>query len=240
MPLLATALAVWLAGAAYCHGYERLLTGLAQWQGSFLWSAVAVLPWLLLFEWSKSRSGSAMLRPLVRLLAALAAVAILSLLLERLSDALLQGRSAPLQLSLMRRLPAMAACLMLILLARHEMRPARPAADSAGDIDLHAIAGAIDWVEAADNYIELHSAGRTSLKRMTITQAEKALAPHGFVRIHRRYLVPRTRISGIVGGARRARVLLVCGAELPVGALHRSRLAPLISGSHGSNGRALR
>ena len=51
--LVATGLIVWLAGAAYCHGYERLLSGPHEWGGSLSWSAIAVLPWFGLFEWSK-------------------------------------------------------------------------------------------------------------------------------------------------------------------------------------------
>ena len=59
----ATALVVWLAGAIYCSGYEMLLTGLDNWPGSLWWSAVAVLPWFALFEWSKSERGRRSCRP---------------------------------------------------------------------------------------------------------------------------------------------------------------------------------
>src|SRR4051794_26470812 len=80
--LVATVLIVWLAGAAYCHGYERLLTGIDEWPGSLLWSAAALLPWLALWEWTKSTRGRAVARSIPLLIAVLVAVGLASLLLE--------------------------------------------------------------------------------------------------------------------------------------------------------------
>src|SRR5205814_30776 len=64
--LLGTGLFVWLAGAVYCHGYQSLLgrEDIGPWSGSLTWSAVAVMPWFALFEWSKQpRSAEATRRP---------------------------------------------------------------------------------------------------------------------------------------------------------------------------------
>ena len=47
--------------------------------------------------------------------------------------------------------------------------------------------------------------------------AERALGPRGFVRIHRRYLVNRGRIANILGTNGDRIVQLASGAELPVG-----------------------
>ena len=59
VPLIACGIAIWLAGAAYCHGYQHLLAGESPgpWSGSLIWSAVAVVPWFALFEWSKQGQG---------------------------------------------------------------------------------------------------------------------------------------------------------------------------------------
>ena len=88
---------------------------------------------------------------------------------------------------------------------------------SVADVELGALAGAIDWVEAADNYVELHVGGRTMMRRMTMRDAEQALSGRGFVRIHRRFLVNRERIATIDGTNGDRVVTLGCGAALPVG-----------------------
>ena len=45
------------------------------------------------------------------------------------------------------------------------------------------------WVEAAGNYVELHLRDRSILSRQTLAHAERQLAAHGFVRLHRSRLV---------------------------------------------------
>jgi hypothetical protein len=211
--LAAVTLFVWVAGAAYCSGYEALLSGLDNWPGSLWWSAVAVLPWLALFEWSKTEGGKARTRRPLQLALALVATAAASLALEAAVDALFGDPTKSLALSLLRRLPAVGACLVLILWSR-----AGQAADeqALADENLSAIAASIDWVGAADNYVELHVAGRTLMRRMTMRQAEQILAPHGFIRIHRRFLVNRARIENL-GRDRERMIRLADGGELPVG-----------------------
>lgn len=211
--LAAATLIVWVAGALYCSGYEALSSGLDNWPESLWWSAVAVLPWLALFEWSKTDGGRARTRPPLRLALALVATAATSLVLEAAVDALLGSPVKPLALSLLRRLPAAGICLVLILWSR-----AGQAADEQAyaDESLSAIAASIDWVGAADNYVELHVAGRTQMRRMTMRQAEQILAPYGFIRIHRRFLVNRARIENL-GRDRERMIRLADGGELPVG-----------------------
>lgn len=220
--LIGAILTVWVAGAAYCSGYEALLSGLDNWPGSLWWSAVAVLPWLALFEWSKTAAGRRTTRPPLRLGLALVATAAASLALEVGVDALLGSPMESPALSLLRRLPAIGACLVLVLWSRAGL-----AADeeAASDESLSAIAGSIDWVGAADNYIELHIAGRTLMRRMTMRQAERILGPQGFIRIHRRFLVNRARITAIAGRPGEQRVRLACGEELPAGRAFAANLA---------------
>lgn len=211
--LVVAGLGVWLAGAAYCHGYQSLLnrggeTG--EWSGSLTWSAIAVVPWFALFEWSKQPEGSEAARRPAPLVGLVLGIAALSIALEYLVDFCVGDVTDRFGLLVMRRLPAMGVTVALIALARRAAlrHPPSPAA-----IELGAIADAIDWVEAADNYVELHGFGRVTMRRMTMRNAARALERHGFVRIHRRFLVNRSRIAEV--GERC--VTLKGGEQLPVG-----------------------
>lgn len=220
----AVVLGVWLIGALYCSGYEALSSGIDNWPGSLLWSAVAVLPWLALFEWSKTKSGRARTATAAKLAGALVVTAAVSLLLEAGLDAASDHhRMAPLALSLLRRLPPIGACLVLVLWSRAADRTAQRR-DPDAEAGLASLARSIDWIEAADNYVELHVGGRTILRRMTMRDAEQALTGRGFVRIHRRYLVNRNRIAAISGGSD-LMVRLEGGTELPVGRAFANNLA---------------
>ena len=222
LPLAVCGVTVWLAGAAYCHGYQALLTGgmTGSWSGSLIWSAVAVVPWFALFEWSKEPQGLEAARRPMTLIGLVLGIAALSIGLEYLVDFCMGDVSDRFGLLVMRRLPAIGATILLIALARKAVlhRPASPVAAEIG-----AIAGAIDWVEAADNYIQLHCAGKLNLRRMTMQEAERSLRRHGFVRIHRRYLVNKTRIAHV--GDRLLR--LTSGEELPIGSAFSANLRDL-------------
>jgi two-component system LytT family response regulator len=86
-----------------------------------------------------------------------------------------------------------------------------------GDASLASLASSIDWVEAADNYVELHIGGQTLMRRMTMREAERALEGVGFIRIHRRFLVNARKIRAIEGTNGDRIVRLGAGIELPVG-----------------------
>ena len=216
--LLGVALIVWLAGAAYCHGYERILTGREPWAGSLIWSALAVMPWFALFEWSKSESGRRVAACPHFLFLALVGTAAVSLILEFGWNGAMGNEHTPLALALMRRLPAIGASVVLILWASaaNRRRLDDLLADSDAGSDLMEIADAIDWVAAADNYIELHIGERLVLRRMTLRAAERQLAANGFIRIHRRFLINRRKVERTIGSNGDRRVV-VAGTELPVG-----------------------
>ena len=88
-----------------------------------------------------------------------------------------------------------------LLLQRALHRPATPeTADvaEAGDPRIEIRDGArriwlepaeILWVEAAGNYVEVHTPGRSMLWRRTLAAVEQDLAGKGFVRVHRSRLV---------------------------------------------------
>jgi DNA-binding LytR/AlgR family response regulator len=179
------------------------------------------MPWFALLEWAKRPAGRAATRTPGRLAAVLLAVAAASILAELAVDVMEGGQSAPVALLVMRRLPAIAATVLLIALSRRTGNGTR--ADRAVPEELIAIAATIDWVEAADNYVALRVDGRTAMRRMTMREAEQALAAHGFVRIHRRFLVNTSRVAGVRGNGK-AYVRLADGTELPVGQAYRDNL----------------
>ena len=210
--LLPVALIVWVLGALYCSGYERLASDIDNWPGSLIWSGVAVLPWLALFEWSKTEAGQR-LGP-ARMACLFTAVAVASIAAE-LAVNLLQGdTSSALALLVLRRVPAIGVTLLLVMWSRAGRRAEQARIEAE---DLPSLAPSVDWVAAADNYVELHVGGRAIIRRMTMREAERALAPHGFIRIHRRFLVNGARIASIGGGDRHQSVRLAGGGELPVG-----------------------
>lgn len=82
----------------------------------------------------------------------------------------------------------------------------------------------IDWVEAADYYVELHLGDTSILHRETMQSLETALDPVRFVRIHRRAIVNIDRVREIVRCGRRWNVVLAAGVTLPLSGRARARL----------------
>jgi two-component system LytT family response regulator len=75
----------------------------------------------------------------------------------------------------------------------------------------------LDYVEAQDDYVSLHSGGKSYLKQQTISSLETALDPARFVRIHRSYIVRLECITRIEPYTKDSRVaILADGARLPV------------------------
>ncbi|MEO7455273.1 MAG: LytTR family DNA-binding domain-containing protein [Gemmatimonadaceae bacterium] len=55
----------------------------------------------------------------------------------------------------------------------------------------------VDWIDAADNYLQLHVGARTHLARGTMKQAEDELDPAHFLRVHRSAIVAIDRIATV-------------------------------------------
>jgi len=55
----------------------------------------------------------------------------------------------------------------------------------------------IDWIESANNYVQLHCGGKTHLLSETLGGLEQKLAPETFLRIHRCRIVNISRITAI-------------------------------------------
>ena len=87
----------------------------------------------------------------------------------------------------------------------------------------------LDYAEAQDDYIALHSQGKSYLKQQTISSLEAALDPQRFVRIHRSTLVNLERVARIEPYAKDSRVaILTDGTQLPVSRAGYDRLRELL------------
>jgi two-component system LytT family response regulator len=87
----------------------------------------------------------------------------------------------------------------------------------------------LDYAEAQDDYVALHSEGKSYLKQQTISSLEAMLDPQQFVRIHRSYLVNLERIARIEPYTKDSRVVvLASGAQLPVSRTGYERLKTLL------------
>jgi two-component system LytT family response regulator len=113
---------------------------------------------------------------------------------------------------------------------------ARPAGQPASRIvvrqgaRVHVIAaGKLDFAEAQDDYVSLHSGGKSYLKQQTLGDLEASLDPKHFVRIHRSCLLNLDRLARIdtEGGEPKA-VVLEDGTRLPLSRSGYARLKGML------------
>ncbi len=87
----------------------------------------------------------------------------------------------------------------------------------------------LDYIEAQDDYIALHSEKRSFLKQQTISSVEAILDPQKFVRIHRSHIVNLERIARIEPYTKDSRVVVLKdGTQLPVSRSGYVRLKELL------------
>ncbi len=82
------------------------------------------------------------------------------------------------------------------------------------------------WVDAAGDYICIHTDGETYVLRATLGQLEKRLNPARFPRIHRSALVNAARVKSLRPHLNGEYFLMLdCGQELKLSRSYRDRLA---------------
>jgi two-component system LytT family response regulator len=87
----------------------------------------------------------------------------------------------------------------------------------------------LDYAEAQDDYVALHSGGKSYLKQQTITSLAEALDPACFVRVHRSYLVNLEQVAKIEPYTRDTRLaILTSGTQIPVSRTGFMRLKELM------------
>jgi two-component system, LytTR family, response regulator len=87
----------------------------------------------------------------------------------------------------------------------------------------------LDYAEAQDDYVALHSGGKSFLKQQTISSLETSLDPGRFIRIHRSYIVNLERVARMEPYTKESRVVVLSdGKQLPVSRTGYTRLAELL------------
>jgi len=87
----------------------------------------------------------------------------------------------------------------------------------------------LDYAEAQDDYVALHSQGKNYLKQQTISSLEAALDPQQFVRVHRSIIVNLERVAKIEPYAKDSRIaVLADGSQVPVSRTGYDRLKALL------------
>ncbi|MGA7241189.1 MAG: LytTR family DNA-binding domain-containing protein, partial [Bryobacteraceae bacterium] len=83
----------------------------------------------------------------------------------------------------------------------------------------------LDYAEAQDDYVALHSEGKSYLKQQPIGALEAMLDRNRFVRVHRSAIVNIERIARIEPFSKESRVaILTDGSQLPVSRAGYARL----------------
>lgn len=194
-----------LVVAIYCIAYTSLAGRPESFGESLAWAIANVCPWLAAIEFGKRASRWP------EAAGVLAAAFGSSLALGYGLDL----GNQPLAFEAVRRVPGLVATATVVGLLRSNV--GRAAADT---LEMPLLPRQIDWVRAAGNYIELRIGERTIIRRSSISAAERDLARHGFVRIHRSTLVRRDRIARV----RPQDVVLVDGTHLKLGKRYRATL----------------
>jgi two-component system LytT family response regulator len=75
----------------------------------------------------------------------------------------------------------------------------------------------LEYAEAQDDYVALHSGGKSYLKQQTISSLAESLDPERFVRVHRSFLVNLDCVRKIEPYTKETRIaVLAGGAQVPV------------------------
>ena len=100
---------------------------------------------------------------------------------------------------------------------------------SAGRIFFLSVAE-IDWIEAADNYVRLHTGRESHLLRETMNSLEKKLDPEQFLRVHRSRIVNARKIKELQPLFRgEYDIMLRDGTRVESGRGYRERIQKLLS-----------
>ena len=87
----------------------------------------------------------------------------------------------------------------------------------------------IDWIEAASNYVEIHTGTQSYLVRHTMGELEHRLNSKQFLRIHRSYIVNVVKIRGVQPcNSGEFMIRLLNGKELPSSRGYRENLNSIL------------
>jgi two-component system LytT family response regulator len=86
----------------------------------------------------------------------------------------------------------------------------------------------LDYAEAQDDYVGLHTKGKVHLKQQTLAELAAALDPARFVRIHRSFLLNVDRLARLESEGETRAAVLTDGTRLPVSRAGHTRLKALL------------
>jgi len=210
------------AAALCCVLYDLTLgPGVPGFMEIITWAALTQTPWVAAAIWFEQSVGPGDTRR--HLLFRALALAIAAYLLSGIA-ALIPG--AGMERAFFTRLPLVATAIALAALYPLKPLPAKTSQPAEGGIeDIPVMPQQVFYASGAGNYVELHTLHGTAIWRQTMRDAEAALRPSGFVRVHRSYLVARHAIRH-VGQSRKGpvEISLVCGKRLPVSSRYAANL----------------
>lgn len=178
---------------AYCHVRGFFADG--HWAApldSLDWAAATILPWsiaTMLFLHMVRREDDRARAVRIALLLAFPAYLLGGIAVR------LMGADG--EYSFYTRMPCIAVAVLAAALYAGRPRPEPRPRPMNGDAGMPIAPSEIVFASAAGNYVELHGAGRSLVWRQTMQNAERILARDGFVRVHRRYLVPHRSIETV-------------------------------------------
>lgn len=82
----------------------------------------------------------------------------------------------------------------------------------------------VRYAEASGDYVRLHLGAESHLVRIPISTLEEQWQQHGFVRVHRRYLVALRHVTELKAETSGGYVVRVAGTDIPVSRRHSREL----------------
>ena len=83
----------------------------------------------------------------------------------------------------------------------------------------------IQYIESKGNFVRLHLEDTRLMTAETLSNMEQKLSPHGFLRIHKSFIISLEKVTGVEGNR-----LLVGEAKLPIGNSYRQGVLKVIKG----------
>jgi two-component system LytT family response regulator len=123
---------------------------------------------------------------------------------------------------------SLASRLESLLQTREQKWTERFAASNGERVDVIPV-DSVDWIESANNFVQLHCGMKSYLVNETISNLGNRLDPGRFIRVHRRYIVNLSRLVAIhrmLGGT--FEMELRSGVRLATGRQYRQSIQSLI------------
>jgi DNA-binding LytR/AlgR family response regulator len=85
----------------------------------------------------------------------------------------------------------------------------------------------IDYIEGMKNYVAIHRGGQKTLVYTSMKELEEHLPKKQFIRVHKSFIIPISRITGIEGNLLRLKNVT---AEILIGEIYKADLMEIIRG----------